>query len=263
VQPDVVDLLQCPNCSTPLSRRYCPQCGQKVADVNPTMHDLVHEVTHEFLHFDSKIFRTVTLLLLKPGVLTREYVEGRRARYVSPLRLYLVFSVMYFAAAALVDRPVFRPNENVEVGALGAALGLENMSPEEANRLMADVQDHWIPRLMFVLVPISALVVQLAARRTGRNYPQHLSFALHIHAAFFALLTATILVELLKVNWLSAAASLSRTALLVVYTVVPFHQAYGGAWGVAVGRTAVVLTGYMLPIAAATVLSVVVYGASH
>ena len=92
-------------------------------------------------------------------------------------------------------------------------------------------------------LPISAFVVQLAARRTGRNYPQHLSFALHIHAAFFALLTATILVELLKVNWLSAAASLSRTALLVVYTVVAFHQAYGGAWGVAVGRTAVVLTG--------------------
>jgi uncharacterized protein DUF3667 len=227
------------------------------------MHDLFHDVAHEFLHVDSKIFRTVKLLLLRPGFLTREYFEGRRVRYVSPLRLYLVFSVIYFAAAALVDRPAFRSDETVEVGSLGAALGLQNMSPEEANRLMADVQAHWIPRLMFVLVPMSALVVQLATRRTGRNYPQHLSFALHIHAAFFALLTATIVVELLNVNWLSAAASFSRTALLMIYTVVAFHRAYGGAWGAAIGKTAVVLTCYALVIAAATGLSVAMYAASH
>jgi hypothetical protein len=227
------------------------------------MHDLAHDVVHEFLHVDSKIFRTVKLLLLKPGFLTREYFEGRRVRYVSPLRLYLVFSVMYFAAAALVDRPAFRPDEDAEVGALGAALGLENMSAEEANRLMDDVPAHWIPRLMFVLVPISALVIQFATRRSGRNYPQHLSFALHIHAAFFTLLTATIVVELLNVNWLSAAASLSRTALLLIYTVVAFHRAYGGAWGLAFGRTAFVLMAYMLVIAVATGLSVVVYAASH
>jgi uncharacterized protein DUF3667 len=227
------------------------------------MDDLAHDLVHEFLHVDSKIFRSVKLLLLKPGFLTREYFEGRRVRYVSPLRLYLVFSVIYFAAAALVDRPAFRPDENAEVGALGAGLGLETMSAEEANRLMADVQAHWIPRLMFVLVPMSALVVQLATRRTGRNYPQHLSFALHVHAAFFALLTATIVVELLNLNWVGAAASFSRTALLVVYTVVAFHHAYGGAWGVAVGRTALVLTCYMFVIAVATGLSVAVYAASH
>lgn len=263
MQPDVVDLLECPNCSTPLSRRYCPQCGQKIGDINPTIHDLLHDVAHEFLHVDSKIFRTVKLLLLKPGFLTREYVSGRRVRYVSPIRVYLVFSVIYFAAAALIERPVFRSDENVEVGALGTALGLEHMSPEEANRLMADVQAHWIPRVMFVLVPVSALLVQLVTRHTGRNYPQHLSFALHIHAAFFALLTATIVLELLSVEWLSAAVSLSRTALLAIYTVVAFRQAYGGAWGVAVGRTAFALTCYILVVSAAAVLSVAVYAARH
>ena len=263
MQEDVVDLLECPNCSTPLSRRYCPQCGQKIGDINPTIHDLLHDVVHEFLHVDSKIFGTVKLLLLKPGFLTREYFEGRRVRYVSPIRLYLVFSVIYFAASALIERPAFRSDESVEVGALGAALGLENMSPDEANQLMADVQAHWIPRLMFVLVPVSALLVQLVTRHVGRNYPQHLSFALHIHAAFFALLAATTVVELLNVEWLNIAASLSRTALLAIYTIVAFRQAYGGAWGLAAGRTAVVLIGYMLVITVATVLSVVAYAANH
>jgi hypothetical protein len=68
-------------------------------------------------------------------------------------------------------------------------------------------------------------------------------------------------VELLNVEWLNAAASVSRTALLVIYTTVAFHQAYGGAWGVAVGRTAFVLTSYMLVITVATALSVIVYAA--
>ena len=227
------------------------------------MHDLLDDVTHEFLHFDGKIFRTVKLLFTKPGFLTQAYFEGRRARYVSPIRLYLVFSVIYFAVATLIERPVFRPDENVEVGALGAALGLGNTSPDEANQLAADVQAHWIPRTMFVLVPISAFLVQLATRRTGRNYPQHLSFALHIHAAFFALLAATIVVELLDVTWLDAAASFSRTALLVIYAVVAFRRAYGGGWGVAVGRTAVVLTCYTLVMAVTIVLSVSVFTALH
>jgi Protein of unknown function (DUF3667) len=227
------------------------------------MHDLLHDVTHEFLHFDGKIVRTVKLLLTKPGFLTHEYFEGRRVRYVSPIRLYLVFSVLYFAASTLIDRPVFRSDESAEVGALGAALGLENASPDEANQLMADVQAHWIPRLMFALVPFSALLVQLVTRHTGRNYPQHLSFALHIHAAFFVLLTATVVTELLNVPSLDAAASFSGTALLAIYTVVAFRQAYCGGWGVAIGRTTFVLTSYTLVIVVATVLSVAVYAARH
>jgi hypothetical protein len=79
------------------------------------MHDLLHDVTHEFLHVDSKIFRTVKHLLLTPGFLTREYFNGRRTRYVSPIRIYLVFSVIYFAATALIERPTFRSDESVEV----------------------------------------------------------------------------------------------------------------------------------------------------
>jgi hypothetical protein len=113
------------------------------------------------------------------------------------------------------------------------------------------------------VVDLSALLVQLVTRRTGKNYPQHLSFAVHIHAAFFALLTATIVVGLLNIEWLNAAASLCRTALLVVYTVVAFRHAYGSTWRVAIGRTAFVLTVYMLVITVAAVLSVAVYAANH
>ena len=101
---------------------------------------------HELLHVDGKIFRSVRLLLMRPGLLTHEYFRGRRARYISPIRLYLIFSVAFFAAAALAgSEPVFDADEDVEVGGLGAMLGLRGMSPQEANELVDRAQHDWFP----------------------------------------------------------------------------------------------------------------------
>ena len=72
------DLTACPNCGAPLAGAFCAQCGQKVAPVNPTLHDLLHDAVHEFLHIDGRIVRSVQYLLLRPGMLTREYYAGRR-----------------------------------------------------------------------------------------------------------------------------------------------------------------------------------------
>ena len=65
------------------------------------MHDLLHEGVHEFAHLDGKIFQTLDLLLFKPGELTAEFFRGRRARYIPPLRLYLVCSLLFFALSRL------------------------------------------------------------------------------------------------------------------------------------------------------------------
>ena len=253
----VADLLECPNCGTPLVCHYCPECGQKVGPVNPTLHDFLHDLTHELLHVDSKIFRSVRLLLTRPGVLTREYFDGRKARYISPLRLYLIFSVAYFAASALALTPVFRPDEEIEVGTLGELFGVQNVTPEEANSAIAEAQTHWAPRLMFLLVPVSALLVQIVTRRTGRNYPQHLYFTLHVHAAYFGLLAVTALIGLLNVKTLSNALSLIGPILLIAYTLVAFHTAYGGRWRLAAGRTVFVLLTYTVMIVTATVITTV------
>jgi hypothetical protein len=67
----------CPNCGTPLGDRYCGHCGQRVAELRPTLHELLHEALHEFAHVDGKALRTVGLLLFRPGQLTREFVEGK------------------------------------------------------------------------------------------------------------------------------------------------------------------------------------------
>ena len=70
----------CRNCSAPLDGPFCARCGQKAAPLNPTLRGLAREAALELLDVDGRIFRTVRLLLTRPGFLTREHLAGRRAR---------------------------------------------------------------------------------------------------------------------------------------------------------------------------------------
>jgi hypothetical protein len=250
----VEGLQYCRNCHAWLWGDYCARCGQKVAALNPALGDLVHDVIHEFLHVDGKIFRTVRWLLTRTGFLTREYFQGRRARYVSPIRLYLIFSVIFFATSALIDtEPVFGPDEEVEVGQLGRLLGLGDMSAERANELANEAATHWMPRAMFLLVPLCAGLVHLVTRKTGKNYPQHLYFALHVHAAYFAVLVATTILGAISAQVVRGVVSVVPLLFAVVYSWVAFRTAYGGTWSLAAGRLAFVFATYMIVVGVALV----------
>jgi hypothetical protein len=87
---------RCANCSTQLAGPYCHQCGQ-MGHVHRSLWHLLEELVHGILHFDTKSWRTLPLLVARPGLLTRRYIDGQRTRYVSPLALFL-FSVflMFF-----------------------------------------------------------------------------------------------------------------------------------------------------------------------
>ena len=78
----------CTDCGEPVAGNFCANCGQPT-HVHRTLLHLVEEVLHGVMHFDARIWRTLPLLAINPGRLTREWVEGRRARYVSPLAMFL------------------------------------------------------------------------------------------------------------------------------------------------------------------------------
>jgi len=91
---------RCDNCGAAVAGRYCGNCGQRL---EPPVHSLGHFLTVAFedvTHADSRLWRTLAALLFKPGYLTREFLAGRRARYLPPVRLYLVLSVAFFLWAA-------------------------------------------------------------------------------------------------------------------------------------------------------------------
>jgi hypothetical protein len=222
---------------------YCSRCGQKAAPLNPTAHELLHDVVHEFAHVDSRIVRSVWLLLARPGFLTREYFAGRRVAFVSPIRLYLIFSVLYFALVAIAPPESLRVTCTTCPPELRAAVEAQ----------MRDAITHWIPRTMFVLVPLFGVLVALAARRSPRNYPLHLYFALHVHAAWFAALSVVLLAQMTRISALGAIVGAALILYGAVYPVVAFRAAYGVRTGAASWRMGLVLTSYAVAVLLAVI----------
>ena len=86
----------CPNCGDGRSGRYCSQCGQNDRDYNSAVGPMLWELVREAFEVDSRVFRTLKLLLFKPGSLSVEFARNRRAGYMSPVRLYLFTSFAFF-----------------------------------------------------------------------------------------------------------------------------------------------------------------------
>jgi hypothetical protein len=90
----------CLNCGAALAGPYCHACGQK-AHIHRTLSAFWHDIAHGVFHFEGKIFRTLPMLAWHPGVLTRRYIEGERATFVSPIALFLFSAFLMFAVFSL------------------------------------------------------------------------------------------------------------------------------------------------------------------
>jgi hypothetical protein len=108
--------LACLNCGATLGGAFCSECGQRDIPPYPSTKELAVDAIAEFSGWDGRLASTIRALVRRPGLLTVEFLEGRRVRYISPLRLYLTASVIYFLLAAAV--PTARRGER----ATGAGL---------------------------------------------------------------------------------------------------------------------------------------------
>jgi hypothetical protein len=86
----------CLNCGTALIGEFCHACGQN-GHVHKTLSSIGHDLLHGVFHFEGKVWRTLPMLVAHPGSLTRRYIDGERARFVSPLALFLFFVFLMFA----------------------------------------------------------------------------------------------------------------------------------------------------------------------
>src|SRR4051812_44943778 len=96
---------------------FCSECGQRAIDPDPTLREFVHEAAEGFLNWDGKLLGTLRLLVTAPGRLTQEYLAGRRVRFISPLRVYLTCSFLYFFVKAML------PDAQIQISTTSSAAG--------------------------------------------------------------------------------------------------------------------------------------------
>src|SRR5438445_3654892 len=133
-------LTHCENCGAELQGHWCPQCGQPAIEYRRSFRHVVADLLNEFLNWDSKFFTTIALLILKPWRLTNEFLAGKRVRYVNPLRLYLLASILFFFAVNYATKGVkFEPGklEPKDRAELEAQLKNEDLPPAAREKLAA------------------------------------------------------------------------------------------------------------------------------
>jgi hypothetical protein len=263
----------CLNCGAVLSGAYCGQCGQKVPLPDPTLRELLHNAFEELTSWDGKTLHSLRTLVLRPGRLTVDFLAGRRARWLLPLRLYLICSLGYFvlisAIESLPDGAADQPRPTVTVTVSGKTVYREQLTPEQRAELKKSFfsrlvgperleralehpsrlsQAFWgaMPKTMFLLLPLLALLVNLAYRRQVPRYPPHLYFALHVHALAFLVLSASSLIELVPWRWMQVWPKLAGYVFIAGYTVAALRAVYGGSRRATVARALAIGAVYLV-----------------
>ena len=274
-------LAACPNCSEAFGGpqpRFCPACGQETRIQAPTVGEFMQQFSGSYFATEGAFWRTLRMLVLKPGELTVEYFRGRRKHYVLPLRLFLSVSLVLLLTMRIVAALDFAQMEDPEVTgplperprSVQLQLGFGEAGLEDGRFYCTNLPAWLCKRLerrldvdtrsmllqaekaservathagaaAFVLLPGFAFGLWLLFRSAQRRYTEHLVFALHLHAFWFLLAALMMLgVELLGYACL---------ALMPIYGVAAMRRVYGGPWWALLMRGAVLGSVHLLLVA--------------
>jgi len=200
----------CANCATPLAGPYCHACGQLAEDFERTIGSLFIELFENLFHADGRLFRTLPRLILRPATLTRDYLAGRRAFQIPPLRLFLVVIVLFFLAGSL--RGFIEPGRDISRSNLGRMPAYAfSGAPPTVRAVAAWVRpkvnyalghprefimefDSWLHRVAIAFLPISAAILGLLFVFNRRFFIfDHAIFSMHslsFQGLLFTVITA-------------------------------------------------------------------------
>jgi hypothetical protein len=200
----------CANCGALLADRYCGRCGQD-SHASLSFGHFMHELVEGLFHVDSKFWRTLRTLLTRPGLLTEQYLDGKRLWYSPPFRSYLVISIVYFVLASLFAGPtrMLGPSGQELTAADCARMAAH---PGWALRFVPDLEgscvralsndaraftgvlQNLLPKVMFVVLPLVALVQFWIYRRQRPLYLENLVFVLHFQSFYYLVSALALLV---------------------------------------------------------------------
>lgn len=220
---------QCANCQSRLEGPYCATCGQRNIDLERPIWSLVGDILKETFEVDGRVAVTLKTLFRSPGKLTSEFLTGRRRAYTSPLRLYLAISISFFILAAWVA---------------GSGYLLDpGQDPLFDAAVQAGFLSDDLPRLMFVLLPVFALLMKVVYRR--HLYFDHLIFSLHLHSAAYVIFALMLpLGDLADQPIVRMTLQLALFIYFLGYFVLAVRRVYGSGWPAVAVKSITVLLIY-------------------
>lgn len=266
----------CLNCGEPLQGSYCSSCGQEDVDLHRPLRHLARDAVGDLLNLDTRLLRTLGPLFFRPGFVIREYLAGRRVRFVPPLKMFLLASVIFFGLAALLptDKMMFyretsseeqapRTTETPDEPDEGETSDFDRRVEEALPRVQEDPEEFQkaamanLARASFVLLPLFALLLKLFYWRRDHFYLDHLIFALYYHAFAFLALTLQMILERSWVpDWLKIPLSLVLSLWFVAYLAIALRKVYGGTRWVTFFKFTGLLAIYTFALVGTTVLMV-------
>jgi hypothetical protein len=201
----------CKNCEVNLlpDFDYCPKCSQKTKLHRLSMHEVAHEGLHYFTHADKGFFQLIRDLVLKSGVVAREYVDGKRKKYFPPLNFFLLIAALNLFAIN-VDMTSERPDMAREV----AMKAYDIQTPEQKQAFMTvyqrqveavDFIKHHSNKTVLIMLPLMAFVFWLFYRKERYNFTEHMIAGMFMYGfctLIFAVLSIINLLFKVDVNYI-------------------------------------------------------------
>ncbi len=237
--PERITSEVCLNCGSSTVENYCANCGQKAQATKQPLKVFLSDAVETLFNIDSRWFKTVRDLLFKPGYVTQQYIQGRRASYLPPLRIYLSISIVYFLFVQLIEsNQIFFINFGMDDGSAGN---------------LAEV----IQYSLFFLVPVLALYIKLIYRKQQQYYVEGLILSFHIHSIWFVLLMFELFTVWLNDNYsqgwveiLAVIISFPAQLGTFLYVVFNLKKIYQQGWLKTVGKSFALMTLYILTLVA-------------
>lgn len=233
---------RCPACDVEFKGRFCHNCGEKRITANDfNVRQYARLVAEHFSTFDSKLLRSVKLLLLKPGFLTVEYTLGRQLMYMKPLQLFLVANLVFFFFfgendafapklkyiynSDLLSQSAYTAKAKTDAFAMS-----EQISTEMAITIIDEKISGYSKGLLYLFVPVLGFILYVLYRRQNPFYLCSLIFATHWFAffLFFFLSGGFILLVIFRLKGM--AVFLILLASLIPYTWLALRRFYGQSW---------------------------------
>jgi len=244
----------CPSCGHSMELRFCPNCGEKKIDRHDfSLKHFISETLEGFTHFDNKFFRTIKWLIVKPGFLSREFVEGKRIGYMKPLQLFIVCNLIFFAImvggnpfmTSLKNFYNYNPVDFLKINqsylrqkADSKLLKLKVSFSEYEEIFDAKMRTE-SKAFLFILIPAIAIFFQLLLIRTRRYFTEHLIFSTHFLSFILVYFIAVFLFIslplnlLTQINYSSAYDSIIlwlTAAIIFVYLLFGSRRFYNLSW---------------------------------